>query len=388
MKLAFLGPAPPFRGGIVTYYGMLARILEERGHQVFWSSFKKQYPGFLFPGSEQEGESAPWLDHANSQRFVPWSPVSWWRTYSDLKREAPRAVVIKFWIPFFAPGFYGVTRLLRSRTDIRIIYLLDNVIAHEKYPFGRLLTRLALRQGHGFIAQSDQVRKDLFTVLPDTDPDTVITTPHPVYDFGKPGRPRKTKAEARASLDLPAESRLALFFGFIKPYKGVDHLIDAARDLKDRFGDGIRVLIVGDIYGDKQPYLDRITASGAEDIIQLIDGFVPDETVEDYFLAADLAVLPYVSATQSGIVQIAYNYDLPVVTTDVGGLPEVVHDGRTGFIVPPENAPALAGAVIRFFEEDRALDFAANVAVEKEQYSWDRMAEAVEKLAAAQGAAT
>ena len=388
MKLAFLGPAPPFRGGIVTYYGMLARILEERGHQVFWSSFKKQYPGFLFPGSEQEGESAPWLDHANSQRFVPWSPVSWWRTCSDLKREAPRAVIIKFWIPFFAPGFYGVTRLLRSRTDIRIIYLLDNVIAHEKYPFGRLLTRLALRQGHGFIAQSDQVRKDLFTVLPDTDPDTVITTPHPVYDFGKPGRPRKTKAEARASLDLPAESRLALFFGFIKPYKGVDHLIDAARDLKDRFGDGIRVLIVGDIYGDKQPYLDRIAASGAEDIIHLIDGFVPDETVEDYFLAADLAVLPYVSATQSGIVQIAYNYDLPVVTTDVGGLPEVVHDGRTGFIVPPENAPALAGAVIRFFEEDRALDFAANVAVEKEQYSWDRMAEAVEKLAAAQGAAT
>ncbi len=121
MKLAFLGPAPPFRGGIVTYYGMLARILEERGHQVFWSSFKKQYPGFLFPGSEQEGESAPWLDHANSQRFVPWSPVSWWRTCSDLKREAPRAVIIKFWIPFFAPGFYGVTRLLRSRTDIRII---------------------------------------------------------------------------------------------------------------------------------------------------------------------------------------------------------------------------------------------------------------------------
>ncbi len=388
MKLAFLGPAPPFRGGIVTYYGMLARILEERGHQVFWSSFKKQYPGFLFPGSEQEGESAPWLDHANSQRFVPWSPVSWWRTCSDLKREAPRAVIIKFWIPFFAPGFYGVTRLLRSRTDIRIIYLLDNVIAHEKYPFGRLLTRLALRQGHGFIAQSDQVRKDLFTVLPDTDPDTVITTPHPVYDFGKPGRPRKTKTEARAALDLPAGSRLALFFGFIKPYKGVDHLIDAARDLKDRFGDGIRVLIVGDIYGDKQPYLDRIAASGAEDIIHLIDGFVPDETVEDYFLAADLAVLPYVSATQSGIVQIAYNYDLPVVTTDVGGLPEVVHDGRTGFIVPPENAPALAGAVIRFFEEDRALDFAANVAVEKEQYSWDRMAEAVEKLAAAQGAAT
>jgi glycosyltransferase involved in cell wall biosynthesis len=172
-----------------------------------------------------------------------------------------------------------------------------------------------------------------------------------------------------------------LFFGFIKPYKGVVHLIDAAADLKARFGDGIRVLIVGDIYGDKQPYLDRIAASGAEDIIHLVDGFVPDEIVEDYFLAADLAVLPYVSATQSGIVQIAYNYDLPVVTTNVGGLPEVVLDDRTGFIVPPEDPSALAGAVVRFFDEDRARDFAAGVAAEKEKYSWDRMAEAVERLA-------
>jgi len=381
VKLAFLGPAPPFRGGIVTYYGMLARVLKNRGHEVFWASFRKQYPRFLFPGSEQEGESAPWLDQPNSPRFVPWSPVSWWRTSSDLKRRVPRAVIIKFWIPFFAPGFFGVTWLLRRRTDIRIIYLLDNVIPHEKYPFGRFLTRLALRQGHGFIAQSDQVRQDLFTVLPDTDPTAVITTPHPVYDFGKPGRPRKSRSEARTALGLPAAARLVLFFGFIKPYKGVMHLIDAAADLKTHFGDGIRVLLVGDIYGEKQPYLDRIAASSAKDIIQLIDGFVPDETVEDYFLAADLAVLPYVSATQSGIVQIAYNYDLPVVTTNVGGLPEVVLNGKTGFIVQPEDPSALAGAVVRFFDEDRAVDFATQVAAEKEKYSWDRMAEAVERLA-------
>ena len=116
MKLAFLGPAPPFRGGIVTYYGMLARVLTERGHEVFWSSFRKQYPGFLFPGTEQEGETAAWLDHADHPRFVPWSPWSWWRTYRDLARAAPRAVVIKYWIPFFAPGFFGVTWLLRRRT--------------------------------------------------------------------------------------------------------------------------------------------------------------------------------------------------------------------------------------------------------------------------------
>ncbi len=381
MKLSFLGPAPPFRGGIVTYYAMLARVLKERGHEVFWASFKKQYPKIIFPGTEQEGETAAWLDQPNCRRFIPWSPWSWWQTYRDLQREAPAAVIIKYWIPFFAPGFFAVTWLLRHKTDIRVVYLLDNVIPHEKYPLGLFLTRLALRQGHGYIAQSDQVRRDLMQVLPDTDPGTVITTPHPVYDFGEPGRPRKTRSEARAALGLHATAHLVLFFGFIKPYKGVLHLIDAAGPLREKYGQDVQVLIVGDIYGDKQPYLDRIAASGASDIIKLVDGFVPDDTVEDYFLAADLAVLPYVSATQSGIIQIAYNYDLPVVTTDVGGLPEVVRDGETGYIVPPKDGVALAAAVGRFFDEDNAAEFGAAVAREKEKYSWDRMAEAVEKLA-------
>ncbi len=381
MKLAFLGPAPPFRGGIVTYYAMLSRVLKKRGHEVFWASFRHQYPGFLFPGSQQEGETADWLKQPNQRRFVPWSPWSWWRAARDIKAQVPDALIIKYWLPFFAPGFFGVTWLLRRWTDIRIIYLLDNVIAHEKYPFAGFLTRLALAQGHGYIAQSDQVRKDLFEVLPQTDPRQVLTSPHPVYDFGEPGRQRRTPAEARRLLGLSEESRLVLFFGFIKPYKGVLNLIDSARYLKEEFGPDLRVLIVGDIYGEKQPYLDRIAASGAEEIIDLIDGFVPDETVEDYFLAADLAVLPYVSATQSGIVQIAYNYDLPVVTTDVGGLPEVVIDGGTGFIVPPEDPRALAEAVIRFFKENRAQEFAAQVAREKEKYSWDRMAQAIEELA-------
>lgn len=382
MKLAFLGPAPPFRGGIVTYFGMLARALRERGHEVYWASFRRQYPRFLFPGTAQEGKSAPWLDHPRTPRFVPWSPWSWWRTARDLERAAPRAVVIKYWIPFFAPGFWGVGRLLRRHGRIRIIYLLDNVIAHEKYPFGLTLTRMALRQGHGFIAQSEQVRRDLFTVLPDTDPARVVTTPHPVYDFGVPGRARRTRAQARRILGLDPDAPVVLCFGFIKPYKGVIHLIDAAAPLKQALGDGLRILIVGDIYGSRQPYVDRIAASAAAGCIRLVEGFVPDETVEDYFLAADVAVLPYLSATQSGIVQIAYNYDLPVVTTNVGGLPEVVKDGCTGYLVPPADPAALADAVRRFFQEGMAARFGAAVAAEKARYSWDAMAEAVERLAA------
>lgn len=381
MKLSFLGPAPPFRGGIVTYFAMLARVLKERGHQVYWASFRQQYPKFLFPGTEQKGHTAPWLAQPNEPRFVPWSPWSWWCTYTNLRDAAPVAVIIKYWIPFFAPGFFAVTWLLRRNTDIQVIYLLDNVIPHEKYPLGLFLTRLALKQGHGYIAQSDQVRRDLFQVLPRTNPDNVCTTPHPVYDFGEPGQPRKSKLEARSALQLPSDVHLVLFFGFIKPYKGALYLIDAAGPLHEKFGSQMKILIVGDIYGDKKPYLDRIAQSAGRSLIELVDGFVPDDTVEDYFLAADLVVLPYISATQSGIVQIAYNYDLPVVTTNVGGLPEVVRDGETGYIVPPKDGPALAAAITRFFTENRGDEFAAAVAREKEKYSWDRMAETVESLA-------
>ena len=383
MKLALLGPAPPFRGGIVTYLAMLARNLAARGHQVYWASFLRQYPRFLFPGSEQKGESAPWLRLEHHQRFVPWSPWSWWRTYRDIARQEPDAVILKYWIPYFAPGFWAVTRWLRNRTAVRVIYILDNVVPHEKYPLGRWLTRRALRQGHGFIAQSDQVRRDLFDVVPETDPAAVITSPHPVYDFTRPDTPRRSRQEARRHLGLPEDMHVILCFGFIKPYKGVKHLIDAAPRLKQAFGTGVRILVVGDIYGDRAPYFDRVAERGVADILQIIDTFVPDETVEDYFVAADLVVLPYVSATQSGIVQIAYNYDTPVVSTRVGGLPEVVIDGETGFLVPPGDPEALARAVIRFFVEGKAGDFAAAVSREKKQYSWDCIAEAVEKLAQA-----
>ena len=293
-------------------------------------------------------------------------------------------MIAKYWLPFFAPGFGAVVRRLRKR-GVPLVYILDNVVAHEKYPFAAALTRWALGPAAGFVAQSDQVRSDLFATVPGVDQAVVRDCPHPVYDFGVPGRPRKTMAEARAALDLPPDARVVLYFGFIKAYKGVVHLIDAAPLLRDRYGDDLRLLIVGDVYGDAKPYHDQIAACGAADNIRFVDGYVPDEAVEDYFLAADLVVLPYVSATQSGIVQIAYNYDVPVVSTNVGGLPEVVLDGETGYLVPPGDPVALAAAVARFFDETHAADFAAAVAVEKAKYAWSRMVDTLEDLIGAVG---
>lgn len=265
---------------------------------------------------------------------------------------------------------------------MRVISILHNVVPHEKQPFARSLTGLALSQCHGFIAQSENARDQLFGILPTIDQESVRVTPHPLYDFGKPGSKRRTRAEARTALGLPKESRVVLFFGFIKPYKGVGTLIEAAPLLRERYGpEGVNILIVGDVYGDRETLRERVRLSGAEEVITLIDQFVPDSEVEDLFMAADLVVLPYLSATQSGILQIAWNYNRPVVTTDVGGLPEVVRDGETGFIVPPGDASALGGAMIRFFDENRAESFSSAVALERTKYSWEGLAEAVEFLA-------
>jgi D-inositol-3-phosphate glycosyltransferase len=380
VKLSLVSPAPPFHGGIVTWSAFVVKHLLARGHKVQWVSLKKQYPKILFPGTSQTGDVAQWMQMPNEPLIVPWLPWTWFTAANAIIKSKPDAVYIKYWLPFFAPAFGTVARLCK-RAGLPVYFILDNVIAHEKYPFARQLTQFALSVGDGFIAQSDQVRRDLLSEVPSVNPDRIITSPHPVYDFGVPGRKQKTKAEARGTLGLADDCKMILFFGFIKAYKGVEYLIDAAPALKQRFGDNIKVLIVGDIYGDKKPYLDRTTNSTASDILQLVDGYMPDEIVEDYFVASDLAVLPYVSATQSGIVQIAMHYDLPVVSTEVGGLPEVVDHGRTGFLVPPKDSDALGKAIIKFFDEDCADEFSAEVAIEKEKYSWSRMCEAIEKLA-------
>ncbi len=379
MRLALFGPSPPLRGGIVAAQSNLHRTLTARGHDLHWTGFRRQYPDFLFPGSSQEGAVGAWMQCPSDRVFVPWEPWSWSRTARNLLDFRPDAVLARWWIPFFAVGFWSVMRQVQRRT--RVIWVLDNVVPHEKYPLGMWLTRQSLRQGHGYLVQSTQVRHDLLALVPEIDPAVVRLAHHPVYDYSAPGRPRPTMAEARRALDLPPHAHVLLFFGFIKPYKGLMHLIDAAPRLRERFGpDGVRIVAVGDVYGDRQEYVDRIEASGAADVIRFHDRYVADDDVEPWFVASDLVVLPYVSATQSGIALLAWNYDKPVVTTNVGGLPELISDGETGFLVPPGDPEALAAACIRFFDEDRADAMAAAVADAKKAYTWEAQAEAIEDL--------
>ena len=388
LALALLGPAHPLRGGIAYYLALLYRELVRAGHAVSFIGFRQQYPERLpnlpllrrlrFPGSDQREAGAATIPVPNRPLFVPWSPWSWWRTAWTVHRSGARALVLKWWVPFFGPGFFTVAWLVRHLWKVRVIAILDNVIPHERWPLGRLITRLGLGQMSAYIAQSRAVEADLRSLLPRTDPACVRLVPHPTYDFTTEAPP--DRETARRELGI-TETQVALFFGFIKGYKGLMVLLEAVPRIQAELGDDFRLLVVGDFYEDPEPYRRRIAELAIGDRLTVVEGYVPNEDVPRYFVAADVVVLPYLTATQSGIVQIAYRYDRPVVTTNVGGLPEFVEEGKTGFMVPPGDPEALARGVVRFFREADTGAMATAIARRRAATSWERMVAAIEELA-------
>ncbi len=356
------------RGGIAHYIALLYRKLEERGHGVRVLSFYRQYPSFLFPGSTQKDEGTELIPVHAHPLLDSINPLSWIRAYFWLKKGKPDLILFKYWMPFFAPCYATLAFLSKFLLHVKIVYLCDNIIPHEKKPGDILLTRLGLRFVDFFIVQSRSVLNDLLRFRPEAQYSEVS---HPVYEiFPAP----VSKTEARKRLGIP-DVKTILYFGYIRHYKGLPFLIEAmsVAGLKS-----IRLLVCGEFYEGREEVLEQIGHLGLRDSITLVDRFIPNEDVPLYFCASDLVVLPYVSATQSGIVQVAYHYNKPVIITRVGGLPEVVLDGRTGYVVPPRDAEALATAILKFYREDKEAVFVEAVKEVKKRYSWDRMVEAVE----------
>ena len=373
MRIVLVGTAYPLRGGIAHYIALLYRTLRERGHTVSVLSFKRQYPSLLFPGKTQKDEGAELIPVESHPVLDSINPVTWVQACFLLKKMKPDIVYFKYWMPFFAPCYAILAFALRSFLRVPAVFLCDNVIPHEKKVADVWLTKLALRFPDFFIVQSESVLSDLRTLRPDA---RVRLVPHPVYEIFPPP---VSKAEARRRLEI-RDARVILFFGYIRGYKGLRYLLEALPEILR--GASVRLIVCGEFYEGRSEALDLIGRLKIEDSVTLHDQFIPNDRVGDYFCAADAVVLPYVSATQSGIVQIAYFYDRPVIATTVGGLPEMVRDGRTGYLVPPENPEAIAGAVLRFYRENRTDYFEKNIRSEKKKYSWDRMAEAIEELAA------
>lgn len=369
-RIAVIGPVYPYKGGISHYTGLLCKNLRER-YEVLMVSYSMQYPKILFRREQRDYKNDSfqvpdtkfWLNTAN--------PRSWRKTAKEVKKFGPDLVIFQWWHPYFAPCYRSLAKKLGG---IKILFLCHNVFPHERFLLDRQLCRSALRHGDYFITHSKKDAEDLRTIRQDA---KCLVAVHPTYDaFLFQGLSRE---KARQMLGLAQDEQVLLFFGFVRGYKGLKHLIAALPGIRKKLPRA-RLLVVGDFAGNKQQYLDMIEKERVGKAISIYDGYIPDREVEQYFAASDLVVLPYESATQSGIVQIAYGFERPVVATQVGGLADVVLDGRTGFLVPPFQPEQLAEAVSRFFLENRAQEFAENIRKEADRYSWDRMREAIEKL--------
>jgi D-inositol-3-phosphate glycosyltransferase len=362
MKIGLVGPLHPWRGGIAQYLGLLGEALAARA-EVRAVTFTRQYPGFLFPGESQLDPEAPRPSFPVAPLLDSIGPWSWPRASAHVERFAPGLVILKWWIPFFAPAFGFTVGPLRRR-GTKVVLVCDNLVPHERRPGDRELTRFMLRRSDGYLVMSDSVERDLDTLKPGAPRRRVA---HPFY--AQFDRGRYTRESARARLGL--EGDVAVFFGYVRRYKGLDVLLRAWPRVRARRP--ATLVVGGEFYEDAAPY--RALAAAAGDSVRLLDRYLPDDEVEALLKAADVVVLPYRSATQSGVTHVAYALGVPVITTDVGGLSETVKPGVTGMVVPPEDEAALADAIVEYFERDLAPTLRAGVEALQASHSWSALAD-------------
>lgn len=353
-KIVLIGPAYPYRGGQALVEAYLYQELTRAGYEVNTITFTLMYPPVLFPGKTQYDQSSvvPFSHPEKITRMINsiW-PISWWRTIRHIRRQQPDLVIFVWWMPFFAPVYWTIARGLRGRT--RIVYLIENYISHEERWFDRWASRFCLRTAEAFICESGYVEADLARDFPQTPCYRTTLSIYDCYDLK-----RYTRQEARRKLGV-RHRKMILFFGLIRPYKGLANLIRAFEQVA-REDPEVELWIVGECYEDEAKYRRMIAAHPARERIHFRNQFVPNEELEVYFKACDVVCLPYDSATQSGILMIAYAFGVPVVATRVGGLPELVLPDRTGKLVEPGNPAALAGALLEILQEDRT-PYQANI---------------------------
>lgn len=372
MRLTLVGPVYPYRGGIAHYTTLLYQQLAAQ-HQVQVLSFRRQYPVWLFPGRTDLDPSKKALTFAAERVIDPLSPRTWVRAARLIQDLAPDVLILQWWHPFWSPALWTIAHYARSWTNPRVLFICHNVLPHERGWIGGLLARWVLAQGDAFIVHSERDRQDLHQLLPKA---RVCRTVLPTYEKLAGTAPSPT--QARAILGLDEKANVLLFFGFVRRYKGLTYLIDALTHVLSEID--VRLVIAGEFWDDPEPYLQRIAGLGLREHVTIIDRYVPDEELGLYLSAADLMVLPYVDATQSAVVSLAFGHGLPVLTTCVGGLPEVVEDGCTGMLVQPCNSQELAARILDFYRLDLGPAMRANIKSRQARFSWERMEAIIEKL--------
>lgn len=365
MKVIILGSAHPLRGGLAAYNERLAREFIRQGHSVQIYTFSLQYPAFLFPGTSQYSDQPAPDDLYIHVKVNSVNPFNWLKVGKEIAKLNAELMVVKFWLPFMGPCLGTISRMVKKNKKTKVISIIDNIIPHEKRPGDFQLARYFANSVDGFIAMSDSVLEDLKKF--DSRKPKVFS-PHPLFDnFGS----AVNKAEAYEKLGLAINTEYMLFFGFIRDYKGLDLLLQAMADERIRRLN-VKLLVAGEFYTNAKPYWDLITNLNIADKLILKTDFIPDDEVRNYFCAADIVVQPYKHATQSGVTQICYHFDRPMLVTNVGGLPEIVPNGKVGYVVEPD-AKSIADAIVDFYANHREFVMRDNIKVEKKKYAWSEM---------------
>lgn len=372
-KIIIIGPAHPLRGGLATFDERLARAFKNQGHEVKIYTFSLQYPDFMFPGKTQYSDEPKPQDLDIQVVINSVNPYNWLVVGRQIAREKADLVICRFWLPVMAPCLGTILRLVKRNDVSKIIGLIDNIIPHEKRLGDRPLTQYFVNACDSFVVMSKAVKAQMkaFTWKP------CVYIAHPIYDnYGE----KASRTEGIEFLKLSESQQYILFFGFIRRYKGLDLLLKALSIVK-KTGDfaDLKLIIAGEFYDDENFYKALIQELHLENDVMIKSNFIPEDTVRYYFAVADIIVQPYHSATQSGISQIAYHFEKPMLVSNVGGLPEIVPHGIAGYVVEPK-PQQVADALIDFYKNNRSTDFTEGVIEQKKRFSWEAMVEGFLKL--------
>lgn len=372
MKIVIVGTAYPFRGGLAAFNERLARQFANEGHEVEMVTFTVQYPSVLFPGKTQYSDEPQPSDLKIKRLINSVNPLTWTKAGKYIKNLNADKVIFCYWMAFMAPCFGTIARIVRSEKT-KTVALVHNMIPHEPTILDKLFPSYFVSAMDGFVAMAESVANDIRSFAGLKVP--VVVSPHPIYDhYGE----LQEKPNAAMRLGLHEKINYILFFGFIREYKGLDLLLEAFADKRLREFP-VKLIVAGEFYENPEPYLKLIHQLKLESEIELRTIFIPDSEVKNYFSIADIVAQPYRSATQSGVSQIAYHFEKPMLVTNVGGLSEIVPHGKVGYVVEPEPIH-IANALFDFFTNKRSAEFTENLKTEKQKYAWSKMTSAINNL--------
>ena len=372
MKIDLIGPSYPFRGGLSHYTTLFFKNLKKK-HRTNFYSFKRQYPKFLFPGKTdkdysnftiKDDETQPVLDSMN--------PLTWIKTAYKIIKDKPDITIIPWWVVFWAPHFLTIILVLKLFSNTKILFICHNVVEHESGLLKKLLSKMVLAMGDFFIVHSNEEKERLKNLIGDR---KIKETFHPTYEEFNSEEITKQKAKENIGID---DERVILFFGFVREYKGLKYLLEAMPDVLKSVK--VKLLIAGEFWDDKQDYIDLIDNLNINDNVKIKDEYIPNEEIPSYFYASDIVVLPYTSVTGSGLVQLAYGFNKPVVVSNIGALSQIVIDKKTGFLVKPEDSQGIADSIIDYYRNYNEDDVAENIKKDNYRFSWDLLVNKIESF--------